>query len=101
MMREPMCWACGVEMRPLKNGVTIVEMASFGPAALWQADLMECPECHTQVVVGLGSKPWSQHFKPDFTTRLSEVKDDEWTREVWLNAGERVRYETESCVRPE
>ena len=89
--RMPLCWPCGLEMRPEKNGVTVIEMAHFGPAALWHADLWKCPECGAAVVSGLAKNPVAEHYQPDFARQLSEARALGWSREVWLNPTKKSR----------
>lgn len=85
-MRTPICWKCQIEMRPLKNGVTLVEMADFGPSALWQADLYRCPLCGIKVVVSLGNRSWSYHTDVGFDRLLAQAElDTTYTRRIWLN----------------
>ena len=83
MNREtPLCWKCGLELRPEKNGVVVVEMATFGPGALWQADLWKCPECGTQVIAGLARDPMTEHYKPDFADELRRAEASGWSKRV-------------------
>ena len=84
------CWPCGLEMRPQKNGVYIIEMASFGPAALWMADLWRCPECGAQAV-RLAKNAWAHHYQEDFARLLAAARASGWAREVWLNPTEKAR----------
>lgn len=47
---NPVCAACGKEMRCEKNGV-VVENGSVQ----WQGDLFKCPKCGTEVVAAFGN----------------------------------------------
>jgi len=67
---RPVCAACQVDMRPKMNGVGVLDMASFGPCNLWDADLWECPKCELQIVAGFGSNPVSGHYEGDRFERL-------------------------------
>ncbi len=89
----PLCWHCGLEMRPEKNGVAVIEMASFGPAAIWAADLWKCPECGIEVVSGLGNSPIAEHYKEaEFARELAAAQASGWSREVWVGVIEKARF---------
>jgi len=60
---RPVCTACQVEMYPEKNGVGVLDMADFGPASLWDADLWQCSKCGLQIVSGFGNNPISRHHE--------------------------------------
>jgi len=58
---------CGRFMSVLKNGVTVEELQGDGTAyRLWDADLVECPECGVRVISGFGRLPLSEHWHPDY-----------------------------------
>lgn len=66
------CLPCGKFFRPKKNGVWIEEgmpisKTEWGPYKIWQADLVECPSCRTEVVTGFGMKAAVEHFQPDYS----------------------------------
>lgn len=86
------CWACGIELRPKKNGVAMIEMASFGPAAIWDADLWHCPDCGVEIVVGFAQEPWCRSTGPRFLAQLTTTEVTRRTRRFWLNARERDQY---------
>jgi hypothetical protein len=65
-MAGKVCVRCQMELRCKQNSVGALEMASFGPAAIYDADLWACPMCGTEMLIGFGAKPISEHFKPDF-----------------------------------
>ena len=54
-MPTPICVKCQVEMRCKLNGqlVNDLDVGNF-PATYWLGDLIECPCCANQVVVGFG-----------------------------------------------
>jgi hypothetical protein len=79
-------------MRPEKNGVAVIEMACFGPAAIWMADLWKCPECGVEIVQGLANTRHAAHYQPDFARLLSEAVASGWSREVWINPTEKAQY---------
>ncbi len=57
MFHATVCSKCEVEFRPSKNGVEVVDYASFGPYKIWEADEWECPSCHTKVITGFADRP--------------------------------------------
>ena len=63
---RPVCIKCNCELRPDKNGVGVLDMADFGPAELYDADLWKCPRCGIEVVGGFGINAISAHYEPDF-----------------------------------
>jgi len=83
------CAKCEVEFRPKKNGVHLVEMATFGPVAIWQADLWACPECDAEIVVGLGDRPWIRHYEPGFALKMALCHSRGRVIPAWLNQRER------------
>lgn len=86
---KPLCWQCGLEMRPEKNGVAVIEMASFGPAAIYMADLWRCSECSIQVIAGLSNNPIAEHYEAGFAAALERAEADEWSCRVWINQREK------------
>jgi len=73
-------------MKVVTIGTTVVEMASFGPYKVWDADTLRCPGCGNEVVSGFAEQPIRQdHWKDDFS---------EWLEEVEKNAS-RVEYDYE------
>lgn len=58
---------CGRFMRVKKNGVTVEEVTEDGsPYKLWDADLLECVECGTEIIAGFGRGPLAEHYQPDY-----------------------------------
>ena len=96
--RLPICWPCGLQMRPEKNGVAVIEMAYFGPAAIWMSDLWKCPECGVEIVSGFGNRPFSEHYQPDFARHLADAVASGWSREVWINPTEKAQYGREAVT---
>jgi hypothetical protein len=41
------------------------------PYKLWNSDMWECEGCGTQIVVGHGHSPISEHYMPDFAERVA------------------------------
>ena len=74
---RPVCAPCQVEMHPERNGVGVLDMASFGPCDLWDADLWECPKCGHQIVSGFGANPVSSHYlKEGFPRLIQSYRDN-------------------------
>lgn len=86
---KPVCVTCRCFYRPKKNGTYFVEMMPNGtadpranirgkrkpeawePYKLWAGDLWECPDCQAQIIVGVPSSPWSEHYKEDFEAQVT------------------------------
>jgi hypothetical protein len=50
---NPICANCEIEMRCLKNGITVA--GSTVPSHVRSGDMFHCPKCENRVVVGLGA----------------------------------------------
>ena len=68
------CQKCQCELRPVENGVRVIEMAGDPPEPyrLYSADLWGCKGCGFKVVTDFG-KPWSQ-FDKDFDEALEKAR---------------------------
>lgn len=75
-MRRPICVKCQTELRPLENGIAVIDMAwqSPKPAAVIQADLYECPGCKAQIVSGFAEQPLAEHYQDKFEPRLRNAR---------------------------
>lgn len=40
---------------------------------LWQGDLWHCPDCGSQVIVGVGLKPWAEHYQKEWLDAIAGV----------------------------
>jgi len=60
----PICVRCNIEMRPDTNGVTALLMAYDPPQPYeaYDADLVKCPNCGLQVIVGCATQAFWMHF---------------------------------------
>ncbi len=65
---------CKTQMRCKKNEVKVIEMATFGPAAIWSADLWACPLCNERIITGFGVKPIIEHYQDGFEEALEKAK---------------------------
>lgn len=72
-MRRPLCVKCQTQFRVVKVGVTVAAMFSDPPVPqnLIKADLLECPGCGAQIVVGYGEHPYVRHHQADFENYIA------------------------------
>ncbi len=79
---KPICVKCERFMRLKKSGVGFIEgMPAWGPRLppagragegmwrpykLWMGDRWHCPDCSSEVIVGCGLQPISEHYMADF-----------------------------------
>ena len=71
---KPICVPCGRFYRPEKNGVLFVEALDGTPYKLWSGDKWKCPNCGSEVIVGSGLEPISEHYEPDFTETVERAR---------------------------
>lgn len=85
------CPKCHIELRCKKNGVYGIEMASFGPSALWAADLWHCPDCGMEVLLGFGKQPQAEHYEEDFDEQIRQIEQSAQLKGIrfWMNGLER------------
>ena len=68
------CVPCQTYFRPRKNDIRMLETYDDGrPYKVWCADLWECPDCGTQVILGYGQRPIAEQFESDFQVELNKV----------------------------
>ena len=75
MNHRPVCVKCNTEFLPEKNGVVVVDTASFGDYKAWAADMYECPSCHAQIVVGFPTDSYFEHFEDGFAGHVKTMED--------------------------
>lgn len=68
------CPQCGEFMRVDRQGVTVVELADFGPYKLWMADLLACSNGH-KVISGFAAHPFAEHYEPSFVAEMQRLHD--------------------------
>jgi len=69
------CVQCQTYLATRKTGVTVLEtFEDRRPYKVWQADLLECPDCGFQVVKGFGMQPIAICHQPDFEKELQRVE---------------------------
>lgn len=70
----PICVKCNLEMRPDKNGVTILLMAYTPPQPYeaYDADLVKCPKCGVQIIVGKAHNAFWMHFHKEPTPDITQ-----------------------------
>lgn len=62
-MLKPICIKCHFFMRPVRNGIYVLEMAGETPYKLWAADILGCPVCGRTIVTGFAQEPTAEHFE--------------------------------------
>ena len=69
------CAPCKTYLRPRKNEIYVLETMNpdNDPYRIWCADLWECPDCGTQVILGYGQQHISEHYEKDFGIWLAKV----------------------------
>lgn len=72
---RPVCPECECELRPERNGWGVLDMADFGPCALYDADLWKCPKCGKKVIGGFGLGPMARHSDEGFA-RMVKTRED-------------------------
>ena len=70
----PICVKCNLEMRPDTNGVTVLLMAYDPPQPYeaYDADLVKCPNCDMQVVVGTAYNAFWRHLDGEPTPDIAK-----------------------------
>lgn len=78
---SPVCVACQVEMRVVKNDYCVEEMADAEhPYRVWFTDLWGCQKCGVKVVVGFARQPWGEYWQPDYQQKAKEADLRYWPR---------------------
>jgi len=95
MNHRPVCSKCEIELRPIKNGVQVVEHSVNGPYKIWDADEWECPECRARIVMGFGANPLAAHYEDHFKRLLSRIPA-ELLRHGFESTSQRIDYYTEA-----
>ena len=73
-IHRPVCVKCHCELRPETNGVGVLDIADFGPAELWDADLWKCPKCGFKIVGGFALEPIGSHFEEGFLSGVEAYR---------------------------
>lgn len=77
----PICVKCQVAYKPKRDGV-FVEVMGGGRGTLplhrfsyqvFHGDLVECPNCGHQIVVGIGKNPVKQQFEDGYRDFLANI----------------------------
>ncbi len=72
---ERACVSCQTYFAARKNGVVVLETMDDGrPYKVWQADLLECPDCGFQIITGFGLQHIAVHHEPGFDSELQRVE---------------------------
>jgi len=69
------CVTCQTYLATRKNGIVVLETLDDGrPYKVWQADLLECPDCGFQIITGYGQRPMAEHYQAGFDSELQRVE---------------------------
>jgi len=70
------CQKCQCELRPVENGVRVIEMAGDPPKPykIWHADLWGCRGCGLRVVNGFGHEPIARNWQANFEDILEKER---------------------------
>lgn len=71
---KPVCVSCQLEYEPEKNGVALLDYASFGPYKLWEADKWKCKGCGHEIITGFTKQAYSEHYKSGFQDTIGICK---------------------------
>jgi hypothetical protein len=65
-------------MVPKKNGVYLeTKRAGNQPYMIFACDLWECPNCHFELITGLGKDPVIEHFiQPKYNEVKTQIQSD-------------------------
>ena len=74
---RPVCVSCNVEMRVQKNGVVVLDHASYGEYAITEADLWRWPKCKHDVVLGFAMFPYARHHEEHFKGLVAHARIDD------------------------
>jgi len=71
------CANCEIELKPLRNGVYVVEMFGDTPAPykIWHADLWGCTNCGARIVPmqSYGKAPLAEHWQDGFKDMYENI----------------------------
>ncbi len=85
---KPICVTCKRFYRPKKNGFFFIEgmpavdgakpgnaePQNWKPYKLYAGDLWECPDCHSQIVSGVGAGPIGMRHEEDFAYKVESYQ---------------------------
>lgn len=98
-MNDKICPQCQIELRPLKNGVVVVEMSTCGPLAIWRGDAWHCPKCKKSAIIGLGDEPEIRNCAPEANALAFQARLDSYDLDpkivvvrYWQNEREKEEY---------
>jgi len=71
---DEFCVKCGRKMFVAKVGQEVLELTEKGaPYKLMTGDMLECPECHCQVVIRFGKVTF--HYEEGFDDKVQGWRD--------------------------
>ncbi len=88
MSLKPICFPCRRFYKVEKNGTVFMENKpdtghapkgneapdEWSPYKLWQGDLWKCNGCGSEIIVGVGREPISEHYMPGFEAKVEKHK---------------------------
>ena len=77
-MPKMVCVNCQTELQIEKTGVFVIEMFLDPPVPykIWNADLWQCPGCHTEIVSGFASHQLVEHYEDDFEDMYKAILEN-------------------------
>lgn len=72
-MTAAVCVNCQLEMKPLKTGAFVEEMAAKEPYKVWAGDAFKCECCGATVVTRFGSGAVAEHFQEKYQRFAADV----------------------------
>jgi len=60
------CASCKTMLRPRTNEIYVAVESDGQAYQIWCADLWECPDCGTQIILGYGREPIAEHYEDKF-----------------------------------
>lgn len=57
-------------MQTETNGVGVLDIANFGPCAIWDSDLWKCPTCGNEVVIGFAKGAVAYHHQVEYFNKV-------------------------------
>ena len=67
------CASCKTMLRPRTNEIYVAVESDGQAYQIWCADLWECPDCGTQIILGYGQRPLSENYQDGFEKYLKMV----------------------------
>lgn len=74
-MTIQVCVKCQAQYQPKKTGVSVIETAGTPPKPyrVWNADLLACPICNTEVISNFSHEPVIENHESGFEKIIAEI----------------------------